>query len=738
MRDASAHEDGVTRVEDKRDQLDLVLEIGAALSSSLELDEVLPAIARRLTELFDVWECDVYEYRPLEGTLVGTAVWAREITDVDRAWIGSVLDLAERPTYRTLIESGGVNEHHRDDPDVDPADLLEMEAWDEQAALSVPLVFNDEAIGVLTLVEKRAPRRFTAEEHRLLARLAVPAAVAIHNARAFRREAQQNRRLRALVDAGRAISSTLDLDELLLTIARTAGEALGTDECAINSYDSEEETITVVAMWQRVPDAEGEAWLGRACSFDEFPADRAVLCGDEIVEETLSDPTLDEANRRSMTESGEKTVLSMPLTDEGRPIGILVFVETGSERHFTREEREIAGALGEQAAIAMRNAQVLRRLEEQNRRLDSLLESTKAITSSVDLEEVLETVARTAAEAFDCQQCQIQEFDAAANAVTVAATFARDGDPQAYESLHKTFSLEDEPEERAIIVGKAPVVQYASDPDINPVAMDSFENYGDKAYLNVPLVFNDVPYGVLVLVERERERRFTPAELELAEALAEQAAVAIEHARLYRLSEQRAITDGLTGLYNHRYFYERLGQEIARARRYDTPVSLLMVDIDDFKAFNDTHGHVAGDEVLRAVAGILNSALRRDIDIAARYGGEEFAVILPNTPIDGAADPQLAMPVPPGGATEEDRDPLHEPAPGNHDGAQPVAERVRARFARACLASVSGRPGACLTVSVGVASFPGLCDGVEELVRSADAALYKAKRGGKDRVETYG
>ena len=157
---------------------------------------------------------------------------------------------------------------------------------------------------------------------------------------------------------------------------------------------------------------------------------------------------------------------------------------------------------------------------------------------------------------------------------------------------------------------------------------------------------------------RERERQFTPEELELAQALAEQAAVAIEHARLYRISEQRAITDGLTGLYNHRYFYERLGQEVARAARYDTPVSLLMIDIDDFKAYNDSRGHVAGDEVLRDVAGILSGALRRGVDIAARYGGEEFAVILPNTPPDGAADPQLAMPVPAEVSGSEEEGPL--------------------------------------------------------------------------------
>ena len=118
--------------------------------------------------------------------------------------------------------------------------------------------------------------------------------------------------------------------------------------------------------------------------------------------------------------------------------------------------------------------------------------------------------------------------------------------------------------------------------------------------------------------------------------LAGQATAALTNARLYRAIQEQAITDGLTGLFNHRYFYERLAQEFARAQRYGLPLSLLMLDIDDFKTFNDTHGHPAGDLVLREVGRLLSTQLRRDVDVAARYGGEEFAVLLPNTARDGA------------------------------------------------------------------------------------------------------
>ena len=156
-----------------------------------------------------------------------------------------------------------------------------------------------------------------------------------------------------------------------------------------------------------------------------------------------------------------------------------------------------------------------------------------------------------------------------------------------------------------------------------------------RTRLVIPLLLKGEPSGFVDLSGR-LDRPFSDDEIEVAQILANQTAVAVENARLYEKIERQAITDGLTGLYNHREFHERLRAEVARSWRYNTPVSLLMVDIDDFKQFNDTYGHVVGDDVLRAVGRLLTGGLRRDVDVAARYGGEEFAVILPNTPADAA------------------------------------------------------------------------------------------------------
>jgi GGDEF domain-containing protein len=519
---------------------------------------------------------------------------------------------------------------------------------------------------------------------------------------------------------------------LLGVIAGAARRALDAAECAIDTFDPLTGALTTVASQRVDAKSDRARKLGSSFLLADFPADRAILLGGEIVEERVSDPGIDERNRRWMLDSGDKARLSVPLAHEGGPIGLLVFYETMVERHFTDEEREVAAALGQQASAAIRHARLLLHSEEQRRQLKLLHESSRAVSSSVELEDVLAIVARTTGEALGAQECQIQEYDAAANTVRPVAFWQRHQERPEPDSLYKTFSLEAEPEERELIEGKDVVQQLFSSPDLTAAIRASMEDYGDLSYLNVPLKFNDQPFGLMVLVETEYERVWTDEEVELARALGDQAAVAIEHAHLYRRVQDQAITDGLTGLYNHRHFYERLEREVARARRYGTPVSMLMIDMDDFKAFNDRHGHLAGDVVLREFAQMLSSELRQRLDVAARYGGEEFAVILPNTPMLSGT---TQRPKPERTDGDADGDP---PPPGHLDGAEQVAERIRRRVAGHEFVVGDGERRARLTVSIGVAAFPYGTDSPEDLVANADAALYKAKRAGKDRVETYG
>lgn len=170
---------------------------------------------------------------------------------------------------------------------------------------------------------------------------------------------------------------------------------------------------------------------------------------------------------------------------------------------------------------------------------------------------------------------------------------------------------------------------------------------------------------------------------------------ALEHARTRRL----ASTDGLTGVYNHRTFQERLSQEIARADRYSRPLSVLMIDVDHFKVYNDTYGHPQGDIVLQDLARLLQE-MSRTSDTVARWGGEEFAIILPET---------------------------------DSVGAQKIGQRLCEQVERYPFPGQELMPGGTLTISIGVATYAS-ASRKEVLLQATDTALYTAKREGRNRV----
>jgi diguanylate cyclase (GGDEF)-like protein len=197
-----------------------------------------------------------------------------------------------------------------------------------------------------------------------------------------------------------------------------------------------------------------------------------------------------------------------------------------------------------------------------------------------------------------------------------------------------------------------------------------------------------------------RDRPFSAAERELFHYLAEQAAVSIENVGLHETVERQAVTDELTGLFNRRRFQEAMATEVERSKRFGQPVGLVLLDLDDFKAVNDTYGHQQGDLVLREVARVLRET-SREIDEPARYGGEELAVVLPGTDLEGAYN---------------------------------LAERVRAGIEELALPLLDGEGTLAVTASFGVATLPGSADDMRELVAAADEALYRAKRAGKNRT----
>ncbi|CUH94255.1 hypothetical protein P22_0321 [Propionispora sp. 2/2-37] len=228
-------------------------------------------------------------------------------------------------------------------------------------------------------------------------------------------------------------------------------------------------------------------------------------------------------------------------------------------------------------------------------------------------------------------------------------------------------------------------------------------NNGCISEVAIPLVVGDKLLGVLN-VETMDGRILQPYDLDLLRSLASQVAVTIAHASHVSKVEVQAITDGLTGLYNYRYFRTILEQELKRAVRYKRPLSLIMIDIDYFKHYNDANGHLAGDSVLSTVATLAKQACR-DVDFVVRYGGEEFAILLPETIVDEACI---------------------------------LAERIRKGIAEHVFPNGSSQPNGAVTVSIGISNYPQDAYYDIELIECADIALYTAKHSGRNCVKLYG
>jgi GAF domain-containing protein len=247
----------------RSDLYETVLAVGATLTGSLDLEHVLATIARQIGEALDVSECDIQDFDEQRNTLTFSAVWRLDLTQEDLDYVGTVISLDERPSFAETIRQRRPVEAHADDPEMEPEERAAMERWQEKATLDFPLVYGDEVIGVVGLVESRVARRFTDEDKRLLELLAGPAAIAIRNARAYRARVDRTRRLAAVLDATRAITSTMDLDEVLRHVSETAAEVVDVSRSVIYEYRPESDSIIYRALFERcaspaaAPDPDG-------------------------------------------------------------------------------------------------------------------------------------------------------------------------------------------------------------------------------------------------------------------------------------------------------------------------------------------------------------------------------------------------------------------------------------------------------------------------------------------------
>jgi diguanylate cyclase (GGDEF)-like protein len=325
-------------------------------------------------------------------------------------------------------------------------------------------------------------------------------------------------------------------------------------------------------------------------------------------------------------------------------------------------------------------AERLEQLREQRARLESsLLRIGESFASNLDRDALLEIVVRTAVDGVEAEGGRVSLSPAEDEPLE---EHARAGDLSAVSDAIRAA------EDEVLHTGAS------ADVRINDLYALAHPLHGANGAGAVR--------GIVTVARRERE--FDEGEHELFGYLAAQAAVSIENVGLHETVQRQAVTDELTGLYNHRRFQEAMDAEAERAKRFGQDMGLVMLDIDNFKQVNDTYGHQQGDVVLAEVARIVRES-SREIDAPARYGGEELAVVLPGTDLDGAYN---------------------------------LAERMRHGIEELSFPLADGRGELRVTASLGVASMPHSATDPRELLARADAALYEAKRSGKNKVVRAG
>lgn len=337
--------------------------------------------------------------------------------------------------------------------------------------------------------------------------------------------------------------------------------------------------------------------------------------------------------------------------------GIGLMVATSVERQRSREAETRQAVADKESA----NTKLQRRVQE----LQAVSQITEIVHSSLDFERVGPVVLSILAKVIGVEQCCLFVIDKDKSETLFSASYGFAGTTVPYGAAELEMGMTEE-------------------------------------HFACSTVFDHMDTMVLFCATAEDLAIINDEDSLVLGAVASELVVAVENSRLYRLTKKLAVTDELTSLANYRHLQTRLDEEIERARRYDKRLSLLMLDVDDFKRFNDTQGHIAGDSALADLAQVLLSRVR-EVDLVARYGGEEFAVVLPETDASGAFV-----------AAEKIRECVSE-------------HRFRDADGEACMH---------LTVSLGLATFPTHAWDKESLLREADDALYNAKNGGKDRVRT--
>lgn len=476
-----------------------------------------------------------------------------------------------------------------------------------------------------------------------------------------------------LYDASQAVLSTFDLDEVLRQILYILRDYFHLQHVGVLLLDPETHTLR----------ARTHAGYNKESEDIKIAVGSGLVGTAAKLKRPIYAPDVSNDPRYIMSIPSTRSELAVPLIVRDEVVGVLD-CQSNDINFFDPDTIDLLMLFSTQASIALQNAQLYSREQRRAAQLEAINTLSRQTTSILDMRELLEKSCDVILQAFPVDHVAMLLLEDGRLLVRAQKGRLTELFPEGTEIPQGTGLSR-----RALESGKAVVEN-----DVNTVAGYVPGLAEAQSEMCVPLISLGETIGVLAL-ESARVAAFQPTDVQPLESVADICATAIQNARYFERVQQLAYVDGLTGIFNRRYFEMRVNEEIERTRRYGNALSLVMVDLDHFKRLNDEFGHLLGDEVLRQVCGILAHNLRKS-DIACRYGGEEFVILMPQTI-------------------------------GEH--ALAAADKLRRTVATWNFPGVP-RP---VTISAGVASLE-TNGSRDDLVHAADLALYAAKQAGRNRV----
>ncbi|HET9457226.1 MAG TPA: GAF domain-containing protein [Candidatus Limnocylindrales bacterium] len=684
---AGRHADDVAHQLHRADAL---RRVAGDIGSRLDLEQILAGLVDHAIVLFDADRGAVYLRHP-NGT-----VTAEVTRGLSQSFLQTVRNFPVRslPTLAAAARRPMFARNYRDDPrGADVRAAVVQEGFD--TICTAPLFDGPNLLGLLNVYHD-APYDWTDDELDTMAALASQATIAIKNAQNYAKMATWAAQLQSIQQLGVRLSR--------LTSGHEIGVAIATELRQLIDYHN-------VRVYRLIgDDLVPVAMQGQVGEYVDETADQLMVkfgqgitgwVAEHRLAQSLPDAAKDpRANTIPGTEDDlDESMLLAPMTFEDQVLGVLVLSKLGLHQ-FSEDDLRLLVIYASFAAQAFANADATERLREQSAALKrqlvnqrGLLQVTESILTTLEPRAILDQVADRLSELVGYDNLSIEVLDRATGLLQ----------PLTAKGIHAGAYMEPwQPGEQGLATW---VVEHNEPALVRDERNDErilvFRETGpvDGSLICVPLRGREGATGVLTLERLGLDQRYTEDEFELVKLFAAQVSIALQNAEVHRAVEIRAQTDDLTGLLNHGTFQRWLTQSIETRE----PFSLLMLDLDDFKAVNDALGHQAGDRLLAEIGRAIVGA-GRDSDRVFRYGGDEFTVILPNTDSTAAVS---------------------------------VAERVRAAvMAVGGTGTTWAAQGVDSSVSIGVATFPR--DGLtpDDVLLAADRACFVAKRTGQGLIAT--